>query len=568
MFEQLVNILSIVFMIALGGFIIVFLGDLMLSAIGNNSRGLFFKHPIKIKKAEPQSNRPVMLAPGQELDITNKPSDNRIIDSFSSDHSSRLDELLGTNRASNKSKGIDEAAAERERLLIAKRGDINEFNVDEDDDDEFNFEDEDEDEDLNIKDQLLKHLKGDSANITDKKKPTNTKTLAELEAEAIAENKNRSKTAFVKLEEEAEDEDDEIDEDDDEVDFPDDEDFMKDFEFESESENDLKGTNITDKPRDLHTKIDPVVASVDANKLKKEKEEAERVKKELEEELETLRKQKEQLEKDKLDKAANEVKEAERLKRELQLQKESAESEKESLSEEVNRLRSEKLEIERIKKESEASVRKQNEELRKNLMKLEELKEQLEEEMAKANEERLKLEAERVSLEAEKVAIVSKKKKDDDDEALLKKMTPFGLAGLSDYEKRIEDVTEQLRLNEKELKRTKKEYIPLDKVRRTLENDKKKLRTKEAIVARKKVTLYGVNNYVDLDDERARELSKELDLLEGLRLSVQNCDEVLQKNKDRLPILESNYRLLTQRNIDLKNQLEEYKQGYEYLTKK
>ena len=89
----------------------------------------------------------------------------------------------------------------------------------------------------------------------------------------------------------------------------------------------------------------------------------------------------------------------------------------------------------------------------------------------------------------------------------------------------------------------------------TLENDKKKLRRKEAIVAKQKVVLYGVNNYVDIDEEKAKKLSEELDLLEGLRLSVQHCEEVMQKNKDRFPILERTNKFLIKSNVELKEDI-------------
>jgi hypothetical protein len=82
-----------------------------------------------------------------------------------------------------------------------------------------------------------------------------------------------------------------------------------------------------------------------------------------------------------------------------------------------------------------------------------------------------------------------------------------------------------------------KELNPLKKVKRTLERDKLKLRRKEAIVAKKKIDLYGVNNYVDLDKDKAEKLKQELELFEGLKLSVRHCEEVMSVNVDRYPIL-------------------------------
>ena len=83
------------------------------------------------------------------------------------------------------------------------------------------------------------------------------------------------------------------------------------------------------------------------------------------------------------------------------------------------------------------------------------------------------------------------------------KLNPLSVEKL---EERLLELTERLKLNEKELR--KKEYIPLSRVRKTLESDKKKLRRKEALVARQKVMLYGVNNITDIDPEKSKETSR------------------------------------------------------------
>ena len=126
---------------------------------------------------------------------------------------------------------------------------------------------------------------------------------------------------------------------------------------------------------------------------------------------------------------------------------------------------------------------------------------------------------------------------------------------IEEYEARLETLKERLSANEKELRKVKKEYIPLRKVHRTLESDERKLRRKEAIVAKQKVVLYGVNNIADIDEEKAKKLSEELDLLEGLKLSVQHCEEVMAANKDRYPILENTYNILTNNNNALKDDI-------------
>lgn len=132
-----------------------------------------------------------------------------------------------------------------------------------------------------------------------------------------------------------------------------------------------------------------------------------------------------------------------------------------------------------------------------------------------------------------------------------------GALSLEEYEERLETLKERLKNNEKDLKPVKKEYIPLAKIKARLEKDNTKLRRKEALVAKQKVVLYGVNNYVDIDEEKAKKLAEDLDLLEGLRLSVQHCEEVMKANEERYPILESSYNSLMETNTNIKADIEE-----------
>ena len=73
-----------------------------------------------------------------------------------------------------------------------------------------------------------------------------------------------------------------------------------------------------------------------------------------------------------------------------------------------------------------------------------------------------------------------------------------------------------------------------------------------ALVAKQKVELYGVNNIADIDEEKAKKLSEDLDLLDGLKLSVQHCQEVMEKNEERYPLLEQIFNLLSSKNASLK----------------
>ncbi len=138
------------------------------------------------------------------------------------------------------------------------------------------------------------------------------------------------------------------------------------------------------------------------------------------------------------------------------------------------------------------------------------------------------------------------------------KVAPVG--SKADYVKRLEEKEKALHENEKELRACNKEYKPLVKVKNNLEREENKLRIKETQVAKQKVALYKVDNYADIDSEKAKKLSEELDLLEGLKLSVQHCREVMASNKDRMPVLEKMSAILTKQNAELKADIENLKQ--------
>lgn len=135
-----------------------------------------------------------------------------------------------------------------------------------------------------------------------------------------------------------------------------------------------------------------------------------------------------------------------------------------------------------------------------------------------------------------------------------------------DIESRLVVLRQRLKDYEKEFSVSKKDFLPLKRVNDTLEADKKKLRRREAVVAKRKVQLYGVNNYIDIDEEKAKELAEELDLLEGLRLSVKHCEDVMANNKDRYPVLERNYSILKSNIDNLKQDIEELEKQLEKLA--
>lgn len=185
---------------------------------------------------------------------------------------------------------------------------------------------------------------------------------------------------------------------------------------------------------------------------------------------------------------------------------------------------------------------------KENLRKLvEELKEQL----LKEKEEKANLEEEKANLEEEKANLEQVKQQ--------KEIEIVDSESLESLNERLEVLTERLAQSEKELKANKKEYLPLLRIKKNLENDKAKLRRKEAVVAKQKVVLFGVNNYV-VDPEKEKKLSEDLDVLDALRLSVQHCEEVMKDNEDRYPILEKTNNILKRQVEDLKSDIEDIKQ--------
>lgn len=96
----------------------------------------------------------------------------------------------------------------------------------------------------------------------------------------------------------------------------------------------------------------------------------------------------------------------------------------------------------------------------------------------------------------------------------------------------------------------------------------RKLRKKDMQLANKKISLYGVNNYVDLDKEKAENVLNESELVEGLRLSVSHCEEVINANKDRYPILEHTNNILENQIANLEADIENTKQILEKIREK
>lgn len=127
---------------------------------------------------------------------------------------------------------------------------------------------------------------------------------------------------------------------------------------------------------------------------------------------------------------------------------------------------------------------------------------------------------------------------------------------LDSFEAKLAELHERQKQNDKDLKVNKKEYLPLARIERSLESDKEKLRRREAIVAKKKMVIFGVNNY-EHDEEKEQKLREEIDMLDGLRMSVEHCQNVMDEAKDRYPILKKSNEILTRNANQIANDIAE-----------
>ncbi len=237
---------------------------------------------------------------------------------------------------------------------------------------------------------------------------------------------------------------------------------------------------------------------------------------------------------------------------------EEVEEETEEVSEQVEEAVEEEPEVkEEAKEEVEEQTQATNEELEQMRKELEEQRKAYEELLNQKNQ----AEEQNKALLDEKENLEKALEEQNQTEEIVKPAET-----MDELTARLAILEERLKSNEKLLKANKKEFMPLYRINKSLDNDTKKLRRKEASVAKRKVLLYGVNNYVDIDEDKAKELSEELDLLEGLRLSVKDAKTVMEANKDRYPILEETNRILNQTVADIKSDIEDVKAKIEILN--
>lgn len=132
------------------------------------------------------------------------------------------------------------------------------------------------------------------------------------------------------------------------------------------------------------------------------------------------------------------------------------------------------------------------------------------------------------------------------------------------YENRLATLENDLKEAQKELKTNNKEYMPIVKVKKAYDRDSEKLRRKEAQVAKQKVAIYGVNKSGKINEVKRQKLEENVQLLKELKDSVYNCEQVIEKNKDRFPILEKNHKLITKQVKRLQDDIASVKEALKW----
>lgn len=132
------------------------------------------------------------------------------------------------------------------------------------------------------------------------------------------------------------------------------------------------------------------------------------------------------------------------------------------------------------------------------------------------------------------------------------------------YVSKLEQLERELADANKELRANKREYTPIVKCKKALARDGEKLRKKEVIVAKQKIALYGVNSPKNVDPEKKAKLDEEMATLKELKDSVLHCEEVINANEDRFPILEKANKMLTKQVDRLTKEIETVKEAIKW----
>lgn len=112
------------------------------------------------------------------------------------------------------------------------------------------------------------------------------------------------------------------------------------------------------------------------------------------------------------------------------------------------------------------------------------------------------------------------------------------------YVDRLAKLEGELKDSNRELRQINKEYLPVARVKKIYDRDINKLRRKEAIVAKQKLAIYGVNKSGEVDEKKKAKLEENVKELKELKDSIFECEKVIKANKDRFPALEKSHKLI------------------------
>lgn len=132
------------------------------------------------------------------------------------------------------------------------------------------------------------------------------------------------------------------------------------------------------------------------------------------------------------------------------------------------------------------------------------------------------------------------------------------------YVEKLAKLEAELKESNRELRQINKEYMPIVKVKKVYDRDINKLRRKEAIVAKQKLAIYGVNKSGNVDEKKKAKLEENVKELKELKDSIFHCEQVIEQNKDRFPALEKNHKLITKQIKRISDDIQSAKESIEW----
>jgi len=137
-----------------------------------------------------------------------------------------------------------------------------------------------------------------------------------------------------------------------------------------------------------------------------------------------------------------------------------------------------------------------------------------------------------------------------------KNISPENLALIEENQKKLEVLLERKKKNDKELRSNKKAFVPLEKIRKSLEKDTIKLRklTNQVSKAQMQVLKKGAKG---IDVEKEQKLKLDEEMIRSLKDSIDNANLIMETNKDRLPVLRKNNEMLKDNAAKLDKEIQE-----------